>query len=138
MRSYNRMGGGGRIKSKPKGGFRSTYEYNISKYISRTPELCDRVGYESISLAYTTSHKYKPDFILPNGAIIEAKGYFTSTDRSKMLQVHKAHPELKIYFMFLKAHNKISTGSKTTYASWCDRHGFEWIEGTEFPIDWSK
>ncbi len=126
-----------RIKAKPKDGFRSTYEYNINKNIQSNKLLAGRVGYESLSLPYVTTHQYKPDFILPNGAIIEAKGYFTGADRSKMLQVQKAHPDLKIYFMFSKAHQKLSKSSKTTYASWCDRHGFEWVEGVEVPNHWA-
>jgi len=44
---------------------------------------------------------------------------------------------LDIRFVFLRASNKIYKGSKTTYAAWCERHGFEWAEGS-IPTDWYK
>ena len=56
-------------------------------------------------LCYRT---YKPDFILDNGIIIEAKGHFTAAHRRK-------HVEVK---------NKLYKGSNTTYAKWCIEQGF--------------
>ena len=34
-----------------------------------------------------TKHKYTPDFVLPNGIIIEAKGIFEREDRQKHLLI---------------------------------------------------
>ena len=43
---------------------------------------------------------YKPDFILNNGIIVEAKGWFKPTDRVKHLLVQEQYPDLDIRFYF--------------------------------------
>ena len=99
----------------------------------------DKMGvafsYETEKLTYTVFRTYKPDFILPNGVIVEAKGYFTSADRTKHLRVREAHPELDIRFCFQNAKNRLNKSSKTTYADWCDKHGFKWCEKV-IPLTW--
>ena len=60
-----------------------------------------------------------PDFFLPNGVIIEAKGFFKPSDRRKMLAVKEAHPELDIRFVFMRD-NTLSKSSKTTYSMWAE------------------
>jgi len=92
-------------------------------------------SYESLSLPYIVERKYKPDFILPNGIIIEVKGYFTGADRSKHLKIKQAHPEVDIRFCFMNAHNRLSKRSKTTYAQWCDKKGFKWCQ-RNIPRSW--
>ena len=72
-------------------------------------------------LAYRT---YTPDFLLPNGIIIETKGMFTVADRRKHTLIKKQHPELDIRFVFENSKRRISKASKTTYAAWCEKHGF--------------
>lgn len=95
--------------------------------------------YETMKINWrdTRVRTYRPDFILPNGIIIEAKGRFVLSDRNKHLFVKEQHPELDIRFVFSNPNNKITKGSKTTYGDWCDKHGFmfaaefipkEWIE----------
>ena len=52
--------------------------------------------------------KYTPDFIIPvtsrrlshRPLVVEAKGRFPSTDRSKMRDVRKAHPEMDVRILF--------------------------------------
>jgi hypothetical protein len=78
---------------------------------------------------------YTPDFILPNGIIIEAKGRWLGSDRTKHLKVREAHPELDIRFCFQNAHNKLTARSKTSYADWCDKKGFKWCHKT-IPTEW--
>ena len=91
---------------------------------------CIPFVYESVRIHYSSSHVYTPDFTLPNGVIIEAKGYFSAQDRSKMLKVRDQTPTADIRFLFQRAANKIYKGSKTTYAMWAEKHGFKWAEGT--------
>lgn len=78
---------------------------------------------------------YTPDFILPNGIIIETKGYFLPADRTKHLLIKEQHPQLDIRFVFQNAKTKLSKSSKTTYAAWCEKRGFlfavKWI-----PPEW--
>lgn len=101
-------------------------------------------------------HWYTPDFIIPvrgdstlqSGVqckrddadskllIVEAKGRFTSVDRTKMKQVKEAHPEEDIRFVFM-SNNKIHKNSDMRYGDWCDRHGFPWAIG-DIPNEWLK
>ena len=79
--------------------------------------------------------EYIPDFRLPNGILVEAKGYFDPTDRTKMLRVKQANPEADIRFVFM-ANNKINPRSATRYSDWCDKHGFKWHVGRSIPEEW--
>ena len=81
--------------------------------------------------------KYTPDFIFPNGIIIETKGRFVAADRRKHLEIQKQHPEKDIRFVFSNAKNKLNKGSKTTYAMWCEQKGFKWAEKS-IPEEWIK
>jgi len=93
-------------------------------------------GYETTKLPYTVSHVYNPDFTLPNGILIEAKGRFMKGDTQKMKAVKQAHPDLDIRFVFMDAHKRIP-GQKQTHAQWADRHGFPWASG-KIPEEWFK
>jgi len=79
--------------------------------------------------------KYHPDFQLPNGILIEAKGWFKPVDRNKHLCIKYQHPELDIRFVFSNPNAKINKGSKTTYADWCNKNGFKFSKGT-VPKEW--
>tara|TARA_A100001391_G_scaffold201791_1_gene189673 strand:- start:1227 stop:1559 length:333 start_codon:yes stop_codon:yes gene_type:complete len=81
--------------------------------------------YEPIKLTYTTSHTYTPDFVdAANKTIIETKGFFPASDRSKMLAVKRANPDWRIEICFQRPETKISKGSKTTYREWAEKNGF--------------
>jgi hypothetical protein len=73
--------------------------------------------------------KYHPDFELPNGIIIEAKGWFKTQDRTKHLCIKAQHPELDIRFVFSNPNAKLNSKSKTTYAMWCEKYGFLYAKG---------
>lgn len=85
--------------------------------------------YESFKIPYTQPEKsrtYTPDFLLPNGIVLETKGLFDAADRAKMLLVKAQHPDLDIRLVFSNAKAKVTKGSATTYAMWCEKHGFLW------------
>jgi len=79
--------------------------------------------------------KYHPDFELPNGIIIETKGWFKTCDRTKHLCIKYQHPEKDIRFVFSNPNAKIGSKSKTTYAMWCEKNGFKYAKGL-VPIAW--
>ena len=94
--------------------------------------------YEQHTIQYTkpaTQHTYTPDFRLPNGIYIETKGRFVTEDRKKHVLIKSQHPELDIRFVFQNSKNKIRKGSKTTYADWCAKHGFQFADKT-IPSAW--
>ena len=81
--------------------------------------------YEQYYLEYVvpeSKHKYTPDFVLPNGIIIETKGVWDAEDRKKHMLIKEQHPNLDIRFVFSRSATPISKGSKTTYASFCDKN----------------
>jgi hypothetical protein len=94
--------------------------------------------FEPYKIRFTQPAKdrlYTPDFILPNGIIIEAKGWLQRVDRQKHLMIRECNPELDIRFVFKCATNTLEKPSKTTYAQWCDKNGFLWSEKT-VPQEW--
>jgi len=94
--------------------------------------------YEQHKIHYTapaTDHKYTPDFRLPNGIYIETKGRFMTADRKKHLLIKDQHPDVDIRFLFQNANARLSKKSKTTYAQWCIKYGFQYAE-KEIPKEW--
>lgn len=96
--------------------------------------------YESQRFPYTVPARvarYTPDFILNGRIIVESKGRFrTTAERQKMVLFKEQHPKIDIRLVFMKAALPIYKGSKTTYASWADTHGFPWADGGVIPDLW--
>ena len=115
-------------------GFRSGLEQDIAAQLDA---LGVDYGYENMKIKYTPKERtYTPDFPLPN-FIIEAKGRFTAADRAKHLLIKKQHPHLDIRFVFTNPNQRLSKRSKTTYAQWCEKHGFLYAK-KEVPEEWLK
>ena len=124
------------FKAARKYGYRSGLEVKISDYLK---ERDIDFGYECVKiewedLAYRT---YTPDFVLPNGIIIESKGMFTAADRRKHLAIQKQHPDLDIRFVFENSRRKLRKGAKSTYAEWCIKYNFLYYDRI-IPEDWLK
>ena len=115
-------------------GYRSGLEEEIGKgLVSKGIDP----HYESFKIKWT-DHKvrtYTPDFILPNGIIIESKGRFVQADRRKHLEIKKQYPEYDIRFVFSNPNAKLSKVSKTTYAQWCKRYDFKYAY-LDIPQEW--
>lgn len=80
-------------------------------------------------------HTYLPDFRLPNGIIVETKGRFVLSDRKKHRLIKEQYPDLDIRIVFSNSNAKISKGSKTTYAMWCDKLGIPYAD-KKIPQSW--
>lgn len=97
-----------------------------NKFEASVAKLLPGWNYESTKLPYTLHKNYIPDFISADDKIIiESKGFLRSDDRSKMLAVKQQHPEWRIIFVFQAPNRTISKTSKTTYAAWALKHGFD-------------
>lgn len=94
--------------------------------------------YENAKLMYTLTKNYFPDWQLPNGRFLEGKGRFTSADRTKMLAVKSAHPDVDIRIVFMNPNVKLSKISKTTYGAWATKNGFIWCHGPKVPKSWFR
>lgn len=113
--------------------FRSGLEVKVADLLS---SLGVTYEYESTKIPYVLQCNYTPDFLLPNGVYLETKGQLTEEDRRKMKAVKAANPDLDIRFVFQSPYNKIYKGSKTTYAKWCEKHGFPYCSYQNIPISW--
>lgn len=116
-------------------GFRSGLEDKIAAEL--TLKGID-YRYEELVIEYNKParvSKYTPDFVLPNGIIIETKGQFVTEDRQKHILVKAQHPEKDIRFVFSNPNARISKQSKTTYAMWCEKHLFKYAKGS-IPEEW--
>nr|WP_320145681.1 hypothetical protein [uncultured Anaeromusa sp.] len=130
--TFSRRGG---WSSPIKDSFRSGLEVQIANELSKSGVS---YRYELDKVVYiipASKHEYRPDFVLPNGVIIEGKGLFESEDRKKQLLIKAQYPNLDIRFVFSNARQKLYKGSPTTYAMWADKHGFKWAN-KKVPKDW--
>jgi predicted nuclease of restriction endonuclease-like RecB superfamily len=121
-----------------KHGYRSGLEDKLSKQI-KTAGL--EVYYETDKIKYQVpprQAKYTPDFRLPKDGgffYVEAKGIWDVKDRQKHLLIQEQYPEIDIRFVFSNSNNKLYKGSKSTYASFCDKHRLQWAHKT-IPDEW--
>lgn len=113
--------------SKPRGiveGYRSGLEEKVAAQLA---SLEVPAHYEQYKLNYEVPARkatYTPDFVLPNGIIIETKGRFVTADRKKHQLVKASHPGIDIRFVFSNPNNRIGKKSDTTYGMWCSKLGF--------------
>lgn len=87
--------------------------------------------YERYCIHYTIpprGTRYTPDFLLPNGIIVETKGRFVPEDRMKHILIKEQHPDLDIRFVFTNSNAKLYKGSPTSYAQWCTKFGFKYAD----------
>lgn len=116
-------------------GYRSGLEEKVAAQLSAL-EVPAR--YEQYKLNYEVparSATYTPDFVLPNGIIIETKGRFVTADRQKHKMIKATHPDLDVRFVFSNPDTKIGKKSATTYAMWCDKLGFKY-DAKLIPVKW--
>lgn len=124
-------------RSRTREGRRSKLEDSIAH--SLEARGVDPSCYESVRIKYRIDREtsYTPDFPLPNGVIVEAKGYFSPADRAKHLLIQQQHPDLDIRLVFTNPNTKLSKTSKTTYAEWCVKHHFKFA-AKDIPSEWLK
>lgn len=118
-------------------GFRSGLEDAVSRDLESDGIAAE---YEQHKIHFTyppRTARYTPDFVLPNGIVIETKGRFVVADRQKHLIVQEQHPDLDIRFVFSNSNSRISKNSKTTYAMWCEKHGFMYADKL-IPEEWKQ
>lgn len=114
---------------------RSHFEDTISKQLESLKNVETYEQYQIEYIKPESKHIYTPDFILDNGIIIEAKGLFQREDRMKHLMIKQQYPNLDIRFVFQNPKTKLYKGSKTTYADWATKNGFQHASKT-IPESW--
>ena len=119
-------------------GYRSGLEEDIGLQLK---EAGIKAEYEPFRIPYimpVQNRKYTPDYVLPNGIVIESKGRFTPEDRKKHLWIRDDYGDaLDLRFVFSNPRGKLRKASKTSYADWCEKHGFLFAS-KEIPDEWLK
>lgn len=113
---------------------RSGWERTLDTQLKRANV---RYSYETLTLPFVMHHKYRPDFMLENGIVIEAKGVLNKhkkDEASKLIAVKQQHPDIDLRLVFMDANVKIP-GTKQTHGQWATRHGFQWASG-KIPDEW--
>ena len=114
--------------------YRSMFEAGIADQLD---EEGIKFEYERETIIYVQpaqTRKYNPDFFLPNGIIVEAKGKWTIEDRKKMVNVIEQNPDLDIRMLF-QHDNKLNKRAKQRYSEWCTKRGIVWAVG-KVPREW--
>ena len=115
---------------------RSGYEDRVANNLIRDGV---KFEYENVCIKYKVERNYTVDFSLENGILIESKGYFKSSDRTKHLLIKEQNPDLDIRFLF-QADNWLTTTKTYRYSDWCKKYGFKYhVSPTgEIPEKWIK
>ena len=112
-------------------GFRNQFEERLGSFLDDRRIAYE---YETLILGYTLEGKYKPDFILPNGIIIEAKGFFRTHAQRALKAVKKKHPKLDIRFVFYNQNQKVQ-GSNLKCYEWAVKYKFKFAD-KNIPEEW--
>lgn len=113
--------------------YRSRLEERVARWLTLNGHSFE---YETKAVLYELECTYKPDFILPNGVILEAKGWWPPADRRKILAVVRQNPDIDLRMVFQSPNTTLSKDSKTTYADWCDKHEIKWCKADSIPDPW--
>lgn len=94
--------------------------------------------YEALAIPYTVparKTRYSPDFLLPNGILIETKGIWKADDRKKIGLIRETYPRLELRMVFERSKARISKTSTTTYAMIAEKLGIAFAD-RDVPDDW--
>lgn len=98
---------------------------NLERKVAQT--LPATFQYEPKRFPYLVTATYLPDFVDEAAKqIVEVKGRFTAEDRRKHTLFKQQYPDWTVTIVFQNPDAPINKGSKTTYASWCDKQGIKW------------
>lgn len=103
-----------------------SYEYQKQPYNAK----CSTCGSTNV----WELRKYTPDFFLPNGVIIEAKGRWLAKERKLLRSLLDLNPYLDIRMLFMRD-NWLTKNHTQRYSDWCNRRGIKWAIG-RVPGEW--
>ena len=120
---YNKKGF---VKAR-KRGYRSHLEEVVAKQILTAQHS---LRYEQIKIKWIdfAIRSYTPDFVLDNGIVIEVKGFWSTGDRRKHVEIQQQHPSLDIRLVFENSSRKNRKGSTTSYGMWCDKKDIQYCD----------
>jgi len=120
-------------------GYRSGLEVKVSQQIA---DAGLSVDYETEKVKYIWPERqatYTPDFKIAtkDGGFffVETKGIWGVEDRQKWHLVTQQHPDVDFRLVFSNQNARLYKGSPTTYAAYCDKHGFKYANKV-IPDEW--
>ena len=116
--------------------FRSKFEQKVASALT---DAGATFNYEESVIRFeqpAKARRYTPDFILPNGIILEVKGFLSRDDRMKHKWIKEQHPNFDIRFVFMNPNTRISKLSKTRYREWAEKLNYPWCCGPQIPQEW--
>ena len=78
---------------------------------------------------------YTPDFEIPGAILVESKGRFTGSDRTKLAAIKLQHPSLDLRILFA-VDNWTTKLHKQRYSDWATKHGLVFAVGKVIPREW--
>lgn len=134
VKHHVRSGFEKRIKDKLESeiGIRFEYEDRKYKYVKL---LCKHCGEAADSGTYTPDFNFYQRDTGLYLFTVEAKGLFDSEDRTKLLAVREANPDIDLRILFQRD-QAIRKGSKTTYSMWAEKNNFKFYFGDTLPHRW--
>lgn len=121
---------------KYKNGYKSISECKVADMLNDNHVVFQ---YEPMKIDYEWKEEksYTPDFVLPNGVMLEVKGVLFIEHRKKHLFIKHQYPELDIRFVFDNPNKKLRKNGKMTHADWCERYGFRYCKLSDgIPEEW--
>ena len=129
--------------SKPALQLETEYRSRLEKSIAEQLQAAKiAFEYETVKINYIVPARkatYRPDFpVAASTILLEGKGWLKPEDRKKLALVKEQNPHLDIRLVFQgnASKQKIHKKSPTTYAVWCDTHGFPWCDKGIIPPEW--
>lgn len=119
---------------------RSQLERNFADLLE---EYNFKFEYEVTKVPYIipeSKHTYTVDFTLPNGILIEGKGWLKDhVERQKYVLIKKQNPDLDIRFVFGNP-NKYCGGMKKKHWQWAEENNFKWCSITDIDtiLSWAS
>ena len=135
MRKYGAMRNYPARQRAIQAGYRSGLEERVQEQLRLLK--CD-AKFEPFKIPYlvpASKHTYLPDFVLPNGIVIETKGRWDLASRKKHKLLKEQYPDLELRMVFSNSRAKISKGAKSRYSDICERLGILYAD-KEVPVDW--
>lgn len=114
------------------------FEYEKQSYVyirTVTKGICRDCGSTNCGQRRT----YTPDFFLPNGIILEAKGFLTSDCRMLHRSMRDQHGGLDIRIVFQGDRAISSSKNKTKYSEWAKKEDipcFVWSKKRPLTREW--
>ena len=114
--------------------FRSKLEERVAKSLDKRKL---KYKYESKKFDYIIERTYTPDFELPNGILIETKGWHRGLPEAlrKLRAVKEQHPDIDLRIVWENKNMKIT--KKMTAEDWSKKYGFIYYEKI-IPKKWYK